>query len=68
MINCSLTARRGQGAEKCPQNDSIKILFGLSPNRIFFENYCFRDLHFQILELTALCEFDKANREKVGCS
>ena len=63
MINCSLTARRGQGAEKCPQNDSIKILFGLSPNRIFFENYCFRDLQNQTLAITAICEFDKWNLE-----
>ena len=63
MVTCSQTIIRNKRTEKRRFNYSIKILFGLSPNRIFFEIYCFRDLHFQTLAMTALCGFAKPNRQ-----
>jgi len=65
MITSSLTARLKNRAENCPQKHSIIILFGLSPNRIFFEIYRFWYLHLQTLADTALCEFAKANWKTV---
>lgn len=35
----------------------------MSPNRDFFENYCFWDLQNQTLVITAICEFEKWNSQ-----
>ncbi len=65
MVTSSIPVKQTGRVRNLTGIDCIKILFGLGLNKIFFKNYCFRDLHFQTLELTAVCECDNVNTKTI---